>query len=274
MKTEPWLRRQARYLVHPLTKLREHANADVYVVSYPKSGRTWLRMMLCGVYAGRAHAPATDLTVLRHGREWGLPNIHFTHNGAAMAGKARTAPQLGRDKRKYRSKKIVFLARDVRDTLTSSYFHATRRIKVFAGTPSEFVRSEMFGADKLITFLNTWAAARAVPRDFLLIRYEDLKRDPASELRRLLEFLGVVPTADEVQAAVGASSLENMRKLERAGTVNSPAMRPADAADANSYKVRKGVVGGHAELFSAEDIEYLNAKIAGELDPFFGYKAK
>jgi hypothetical protein len=273
MKTESWLRRQARYLVHPLTKLREHANADVYVVSYPKSGRTWLRMMLCGVYAGRAGAPATDLTVLTRGREFSLPNIHFTHDGAAMAGKARTVEQLGRNKRKYRTKKIVFLARDVRDTLTSSYFHATRRIKVFSGTPSEFARSEKFGVDKLITFLNIWAAGRAVPRDFLLVRYEDLKRDTAGELRRLLEFLGVAPTAEEVRAAVEAASLDNMRKLERAGAVNSPAMRPADATDANSYKVRKGVVGGHAELFNAEDIAFLNEKIARELDPFFGYKA-
>jgi hypothetical protein len=226
------------------------------------------------VYAGRAGAPATDLTVLTRGRQCGLPNIHFTHDGAAMAGKARTAAQLGRNKRKYRAKKIVLLVRDVRDTLTSSYFHATKRIKVFSGTPSEFVRSETFGAEKLIAFLNIWAAARAEPRDFLLVRYEDLKRDTPGELRRLLEFLGVAPTAEEVRAAVEASSLENMRKLERAGTVNNPAMRPTDVADPNSYKVRKGVVGGHAELFSAEDIEYLNAKIAGELDPFFAYTSR
>jgi hypothetical protein len=274
MKTESWLRRQARYLVHPLTKLREHANTDVYVVSYPKSGRTWLRMMLCGVYAGRAGVPATDLTVLTRGRQCGLPNLHFTHDGAAMAGKARTATQLNHNKRKYRAKKVAFLARDVRDTLTSSYFHATKRIKVFSGTPSEFVRSETFGAAKLITFLNQWAAARTVPRAFLLVRYEDLKRDTPGELRRLLEFLSVKPTEAEVRAAVEASSLENMRKLEQAGAVNSPAMRPADAADANSYKVRKGVVGGHTELFSAEDIAFLNEKIMRELDPFYGYTTK
>jgi hypothetical protein len=273
-KSEPWLRRQARYLIHPLTKAAHHANTDVYVVSYPKCGRTWLRMMLCSMYSARAHLPAADLEVLERGREWGLPNLGFTHDGAAMAGRCCTAAQLKRDKKRYRSKKVVFLARDVRDALTSSYFHATKRIHVFTGTPSEFVRADKLGAGKIITFYNIWAKARNVPHEFMLVRYEDLKQDTTGGLRRVLEFLGITPTAEELQAALEVSSVDNMRKLERANAINHPALRPGDVADINSYKVRRGVVGGHAELFNAEDIAFMNGMIERELDPFFGYTSR
>jgi SAM-dependent methyltransferase len=62
-----------------------------------------------------------------------------------------------------------------------------------------------------------------------------------------------------------------MRRLERTDAVGSPMLRAADASDPNSYKVRRGVVGGHAELFETEDIAYVNELVTRELDPYFGY---
>jgi hypothetical protein len=80
--------------------------------------------------------------------------------------------------------------------------------------------------------------------------------------------------------AVAISSFENMRLLE-AGTkdaqgtelvadLNTEALRPKDASDPDSYKVRRGKVGGFADYLAAADIEYLDSVVA-KLDPRYGY---
>jgi len=49
----------------------------------------------------------------------------------------------------------------------------------------------------------------------LLVRYEDLKRSPHTELRRILEFLGLSPDAARIDEAVAQASFAHMRELER-----------------------------------------------------------
>ena len=45
------------------------------------------------------------------------------------------------------------------------------------------------------------------------------------------------------------------------------------AGDAESFKTRKGKIGGYAEYLSPEDVEWLNRRIDTELDPYFGYSS-
>ncbi|WP_337133829.1 hypothetical protein, partial [Staphylococcus aureus] len=75
-----------------------------------------------------------------------VPGI--THDGASMkAGKHYTEIAGVRDG--YAGKRVIFLSRDVKDTLVSAYFQAVKRIEVFDGSIGEFVRSEHFGAHKI-----------------------------------------------------------------------------------------------------------------------------
>src|SRR5207302_9522278 len=108
----------------------------------------------------------------------GAVRTDFDHDGSSLREPVDYA-SLSEDKRAYRDKKVIFLARDVRDVLVSSYYEATKRSLVFErdpcqfdGTLGEFVRSPVVGARKVAAFYEIWSRSRGVPKEFLLIRYE------------------------------------------------------------------------------------------------------
>jgi len=124
----------------------------------------------------------------------------------------------------------------------------------------------------LLTYYNIWAQNRHLPEDFLLVRYEDLKANPGGELRRVLDFLelqAILQTT--IDEAVNYASFENMRKMEAEGRFQSGMLRPADQADQESYKTRKGKTKGFVDHLSPVEIEALNKKMNEKLDPYFGY---
>jgi hypothetical protein len=183
---------------------------------------------------------------------------------------------LPEDKRAYRGKKVVFLVRDPRDVLVSSYFEATQRSFLFDGKPvefdgslSEFVRSPVFGAMKIAAFYDIWARNQAVPKNFMLIRYEHLHAGPHDLLRRILRFLGAGAVRQEhIAEAVAYASLDNMRRLERANAFGDPRLQPGDPGEPESYKVRRGIVGGYVDYLSPADIAYIDRELAVRGSPF------
>jgi hypothetical protein len=260
-------------------------DADAFMVSFPKCGRTWLRVML-----GRAlyrHAGIDDLrpdgTRLLYPEGIkdlkGLPRISFTHDGRPTRG---TVEEIETDKSRYAGKAVVLLIRDLRDVAVSYYFHETRRTKrfypkweiaKFHGEISEFLHSEVGGIEHFLRFYNIWADNKDVPERVLLMKYEQMRREPKAQLQALLDFLGVEGVAEEtVDDAVDFSSFDKMKEMEKEGTFKHPHyMKPGDSADEESFKVRRGKVGGFEDYLSAADIEWLTEKMQGELAPFYGY---
>src|SRR5438046_10268684 len=72
------------------------------------------------------------------------------------------------------------------------------------------------------------------------------------------------------QAALDFSRFDNMQKLEAAGAFDSKILRPGDVRDPESFKVRRGKVGGYREYLSAEDQEYAAGALTN-LESGFGY---
>jgi hypothetical protein len=97
----------------------KHHTTDCYFVSYPKCGRTWVRVMLAKVIAwhfqdSQDMAVHLDpIRVLRDASGKG-PGILFTHGGYSLdpdLEKGRYERQLNR----YKNKKVIFMVRDPRD---------------------------------------------------------------------------------------------------------------------------------------------------------------
>ncbi len=245
-----------------------HRRTDVYVLSYPKCGRTWLRLLM-----GKALVDDLSLTDANpmelsdlHRASPLVPRIRVTHDDNPQL---KRPDEIERDKRRYAGKKIVFLVRNPRDVVISYYFQASRRRDRFAGTPSEFLRHQVGSLDTILDYYNVWAESRGVPGDFCLVRYEDLHRDAAGELERVLRLVGRVPAREVVDRAVEFARFDNMRALERKNAFGSARLRPADGADLESFKTRKGKVGGYREYLSPEDLDYLEARISERLSPFY-----
>lgn len=234
--------------------------ADTYVVSYPKVGRTWLRALVGKALVDHYRLPPEQvLDTERLVAALGLPALGFDHDGSGMMGN-RTSRDLSPDKSAFRTKRVLLLGRDVRDTLVSAYFHATRRIGEFSGPIGEFVRDERFGVEKVLTFYRHWDHARAVPREFAFLRYETLHVDPVPALRRVLDFLGAREVPDAaLDAAVRFARFDNLRQAEADGRYRSPALRAAAGSDPESYKVRKGKVGGYRDYLDDADVAWIDA---------------
>ncbi len=265
-----WLRRSA--VGRASYRLRRNRMADVFVLSFPKTGRTWLRLLLGkalsihhGV-AGDAMAPDKLAAQVP-----GLARVRFKHDDNPHF---KAPHELVSRKTEYRDRKVIFLVRDVRDTLVSAYFQMTRREPRyrFDGPIEKFLRCPRGSVETIIRFYNIWADQRRVPAAFLLVRYEDMHADTARELRRVLDFIGQSQVSDEaVRQAVEFCRFENMRKMEQQGSIESSRMVPGNASDPESFKTRKGKIGGYVEYLDAEDIRWLDDKVRRELDPFFGY---
>jgi hypothetical protein len=87
----------------------------------------------------------------------------------------------------------------------------------------------------------------------------------------LLAVLGeAAPDARVFQEALEFSRFENMQKLEAAGAFDSNILHPGDVRDPESFKVRRGKVGGYREYLSADDQRFAAAAMT-ELDARFGY---
>jgi hypothetical protein len=258
--------------------------ADAVVVSYGKAGRTWLRVMLSGYYQRRyGFSPSTLLGFDNlHRRNAAIPRIFFTHDNyiADYTGHRDS-------KRDFYEKKVVLLVRSPQDTAVSQYFQWKHRMRPNkkqlndypehgADVPVfDFVMRPGAGLPKIIDFMNLWAAEAPHLRAFLLVRYEDMRRDPAAELRRILEFLGGRVDGEAVRAAVEFASLENMRTMERRRVfwLSGGRMTPGDKSNPDSYKVRRAKVGGYRDYVDEDQAARIDELVRSKLSPSFGYCA-
>jgi len=262
MKLSSWLSNARAHLA------RRQPEPEVCVVSYPKCGRTWLRALV-----GKALCEQFGLDEARVFKTLDLScaaeilATKFIHDGTGGVAGVKWNEQ-ERDKSRFADTKVALLVRDPRDVVVSSYFQATKRMDAYAGSMREFIRDECFGIRAVVAMYEAWQDSQQVPRDFLLLRYEDLQRDPAACLRTLLEFMGLDdPDPDAIAEAVRYGAFENMRRLERSGRFERK-LSPGDPDDEDSYKVRKGRVGGYVDYLSPDDIAFVERVIAEAGNPF------
>ena len=232
---------------------RVSAEADVYVISYPKSGRTWLRTLIGKYLSLKYKLPEDEILSADITSQIGLPSVSFTHDESAMFQRA-SYQEMSHDWRKYTNKKVILLGREIKDTLVSAYFQATKRTDFFEGTISAFIVTEQFGVEKVLTFYDIWLQNRHVPESFLFIRYEDLHQDPQGTLGKILNFIGEVNVDDNLlEQSVEYCSIDNLKRLEAQNKFKNDKLTAIDPQDPNSYKVREGKVGGHTKHLSPAD---------------------
>ncbi len=246
---------------------------DAFVISFPKCGRTWLRLMLGHYLLDGGPGDPLDVKGITIKRP-DLPTIHFSHDDYPHW---KPVQDLHPDKSIYEDKTIALLVRDPRDVVVSYYFQYVLRgdreranDASFAGTLSDFIRHDIGGIRSVIGFYNIWAMNRGLPRRFAMIRYEDLHSDPERELRSFVEFLGLPDLGPaRITSAVQVGAFENMRALERAGTLPGERLAPAGSDDSEGFKTRRGVVGGYADYMTPDDVRYVDRLIEAELDDFY-----
>ena len=258
--------------------------ADVVVVSFGKSGRTWLRVMVSHLFRVMYDLPENAIIGFDnfHNLNRAVPKIFFTHDNYIkdFTGDFET-------KQPFYGKRVVLLARDPRDVAVSQFFQWKFRIKptkvAINNYPPmgsdislfDFITGDNGGSIKAVTdYLNLWAGEADKVDHFHLLRYEDLRAEPHRELRKLLDFMQVDAGEHHVNSAVEYSSYENMKKMEskQQFRLAGGRMMPRDKDNPNSYKVRRAKVGGYRDYFTDEEVEVIDRLLAATLDPMFAYK--
>jgi hypothetical protein len=212
-------------------------------VSYPKSGRTWIRYVLYRL---------------------GVENlIRFHHDGCEFSGPVGEPLALDFTARLHRAREagpIVYLSRDPRDLIVSLYFQITGRMRdiySFDGDISSFIRDEYFGAGNLYAFHRQWS--ELCRRGLALhVTYEACHRKLEDVIRQILDWYGLSVANREVRAACESAEFQRMQEVELSGRFEYPWLRPRNGAT----KTRQGVVGSHAASLPADDIAYLNRLFA------------
>jgi hypothetical protein len=257
--------------------------ADIVVVSFGKSGRTWLRVMISHLFRVMYKLPKNAVLGFDnfHNLNNAVPKIFFTHDNYIkdFTGDARS-------KAPFYDKRVILLARDPRDVAVSQFFQWKFRIKPTKVTINnyppqgsdislfDFVMGDNGGSMRAVTdYLNLWAAEMGSMKHVHLLRYEDLRARPREELRRLLDFMHVHASDAQVDAAVDYSSYENMKKMESAQQFRLAGgrMMPRDKDNPDSYKVRRAKVGGYRDYFTDEEVAAIDQRLAQTLDPLFNY---
>lgn len=254
---------------------RKLPEADVVVVSFAKSGRTWLRAMISRLYQQRHDLPS-DLLLSHdnmHRLNPAVPICFFTHDGDPMGSVAA----LRRDKSPYDGKKVLYLMRHPCDVAVSHYFQikhrkAGRRAGMAEGvTMYDFIMRPGKGLEMIVEYTNLWHRYVSGRPNALLVRYEDLKANPIGEMAKVCEFLGDSFDNAAIAEAVEFCSFANLQKREQEGFYSNGALRPADPSDPNSFKVRRGKVGGYRDYFSDDELEAMSKLLRQRLDPATQY---
>ena len=272
-KIERWLRGREEF--------KKLEKSDWVLMSWGKSGRTWLRVMLSRAYQLKGGLDARELLDFDNLKQLDpqLPAVFFTHNNYL---RDYTGNQ--ESKAHFKGKRIVLQVRDPRDVAVSQFFQWQFRMrpnkKFINDYPPhgadigvwDFVLDKDAGLPRIIDYFNGWARAIPELQDVLVVRYEDMRTEPAAVLGRILEFTGTEVTPEQVQEAVDFAAYDNMKKMEQEKFFKGSGARvkPGDKDNPQSFKVRKAKVGGYRDYFTDEQCEQLDQMVA-QLDPLFGY---
>ena len=245
--------------------------ADAVVVSFPKSGRTFVRAMLARLFQRRFGIDERwllEFAMLRRAPP-NVPRVLFTHAGDAMRRPAEihVAPS------DYAGRKVVLIARHPGDIAVSRYHHLKHRSRDkarrrLAEQPLDsFVWAAQGGIPSIVAFLNRFAALPGTT----IIRYEDFLATPDQALKRLAAAVGLKASKAEIADAVDFGRLPNLKQREREGYFTSSRLRPARKGDDRSGKVRQGSSGGYRGTLGEAEAKKVDAYLRENLDPRLGY---
>lgn len=199
--------RDFKHLALKIPRIEVRAS-DCFLVSFPRSGNTWMRYMLFGA--------------LHPDRQWDLPQIEDQMPiidrpdlknllGAMEQMPARMFKSHEQVSPHCLKGKVAYIIRDGRDALLS--YHKYRQQMNKLKIPfHDFLRRSLEGRYRYGSWadhVRGWLGHEADPH-MLMIRYEQMVADPAAELSRTLAHFGFDVDRPLIEAAAKRSSVERV----------------------------------------------------------------
>jgi hypothetical protein len=183
---------------------------DLWLVSYPKSGNTWLRFLLANLFS---ESPIDFRSIER-----AVPDIYVNSMWTLLR---MPTPRILKSHEPVNGsyRRVIYILRDPRDVAISYWKHQQKMHKLPLDSPlASFVEAYMDGSlpyGSWRSHVEGWIDGRQADDEFVVLRYEDLLVDPAQELKRIVgQFSGLPPLKTDYSEAVARSSFEQMQALE------------------------------------------------------------
>lgn len=268
----------------------EALDDDVFIASAMKTGTTWLKALCFSIIQKESYRDQLLLNNNIKGDQEGL-DIHedpLTKNPPAFFVKTLEiqvftespppdlsvlkSPRLFHTHLPYSAlpgcikdskSKIVYITRNPKDTIVSMWSFLNNLRSPEQGT-YEFEKAFESFCEGVFHFgpffehvLEYWNESLKMPEKILFLKYEDLKRDPKREVKRLASFIGR-PFDDKegnegMEEVIRRCSLERLKEVE----VNKNGIDPWVGIK-NSAFFRNGIVGGWKNVFTTEMSERLD----------------
>ena len=186
---------------------------DTFLVSFPRSGNTWTRFLVCNLLNPDDPVNFAQL-------EARIPEIYDVTDREL---RAFPRPRIIKSHESFdpRYPKIIYIVRDPRDVLLSYYeFQLKRRVITEECSLEEFIPRFMRSEFEPKTgswrdHVLSWIGTRGDQKNFLLLRYEDMLAETLQAGAKIAAFLGLDASTERVIRAVELSSADRMRSLEK-----------------------------------------------------------
>lgn len=248
----------------------------IWLASYPKSGNTFIRMLLHTYLFGKSqnsyeigkripdiHQILSQKKILDvHNDQQIFVKTHFCLSGNHPYAEATAG--------------CIYILRNPRDVLLSNarYLGAIKNLDELREFSLSFINN--FGVPRWRqTKMGSWPehfaswlySANTTP--LIFIKYEDLRMDTANTLKRVVRFLGKEPEDSRIQMAVKHCAIDEARKFEteekKQGRKSIYVDLPNNASFVGEGKIAQSLV------FIGEDVEALYQERFGKFVHLFGY---
>lgn len=179
---------------------------DICIVAYPKSGNNFLLFLVAVLLYRKKMDWATKGEMIQNVSSEPIEDLPSPHLVWSHDNYDPSYP------------KVIYLVRDPRDVVIS-YYHHFQKYYGDSRDFDEFFEEFMDGniAPGIWgTNIESWLDNQEkVENGFLLIKYENLLQDTTKEAHRIISFLNLDRTEQEINEAVNWASFDNMKALEQ-----------------------------------------------------------
>jgi hypothetical protein len=181
---------------------------EIFLVSYPKSGNTWVRFFIANLFKSESVEIINFHNVHIYCPEW-ESNLEIKRN--------KNIPIVWKSHQQFNRSfsRVIYIVRDARDVYVS-YYHYLKAKLPTEYTFKDFLENYKYPYSRWSNHVNSWLQEKSEdPKNFLIIRYEDLLENPLDNFSKIVKFIDLDIERSQLEKAIHNSSFKQMQNIEQ-----------------------------------------------------------